>query len=224
MNIDKEKNWSGGIFDVFNTNGRSYIKINDYINIASTCQSARRILVNEYHEKIFKNIFLMSARPFRSFMQKAQAIDRTSAPKFSSPHRGPDIAPYERPNLQSQNEYEIDILNNAYPTRYALPYDLSFHSMSDSNRNKLLDVINEIDSSELISSTDIENLSTCSLVELHSRILKSHPQLDTLFLLFNKKAAEPMFNITKWDCLMLLFLVVVLIGYGLFYRGLQALV
>lgn len=220
MNTNKITIYSQGILDVLYESGVSHISIKDYINMASTCWQLRQGLISDYYVHSLKNIFLISTNVFQRFVEKAKGIDRSNNPKseqriifpFGDLLHGGHVAvepDYETIEL-SQREYEVKGLNAAYQKR-----DFSFDSMSDLDRNSLLDVINEIDASELIQFHEIEAMTVGWLMKDYSLLNERHRELESIISLFNEKDIDSTSEgeKTKWGYLLILFLTIQLIVY-----------
>jgi len=202
MNINTTKNtgWGqlqeyqqNGVLEVFYERGISLMRLEDYVNTASTCSQWREALISKYYQDILKDMRFVSTPLFHKFVSEVQTIDRTDSPKF---YRKPVIDhglyiahqladDYETIPL-SQRDYEIQRLESARD--YSIVdhnQSIAFNEMCDEDRNNLLDVVNQISEKQLIKAIEIIELPIEQLIERYSDIIKANPMLESTLLRTN---------------------------------------
>lgn len=161
---------------------------------------------------MLKKICLVSTPLFQRFVIETKAIDRSDRAKFSEEFRevGPTVA--HDWISQTQKEYEVKKLRAAF-----IHWDhVDIQQMSDQKRNDLLDKVNEIDISKLISLTAKNTLQIGDLKKLYTLMNECYPQLESLLLLFDKQE-----NVEekKWDLLISSFIIIFI--FVIYYTLLQ---
>lgn len=170
------------ILDAFFEYGAPCVTIKDLLSFTSTCTLLKKRTYTKYNG--IKKIHLLSTSLFHRFVSEAQKIDRTDTPKFTTEilNSGNEYGMIHYEIIeQSQRVYEIHYLESAYEKASNVQIRL-FHTLSNRERNELLDVINKIDLDQLNFSGEINALSISHLIYLYKDIKQKYPKLESILL------------------------------------------
>lgn len=203
-NVDE--NQINNILNAIHMHSIQYMPSKDYLNIVSTCKKWHNKLIHNDYLSMLKDIYLVSTPLFQRFLEKAKAIDRSDGRKHSEEYMeiGPTVAFDWVP--QTQNEYEKKELKKAFEFKNNSLFD----EISDENRRMLLDTVNEIDPSQLISSTQKDQLSIGELENLYNLMDKNYPNLQYLLALFNNQETE---ENKEWNNLIWSLIIIIIMVY-----------
>lgn len=171
-----------------------YIKPMDYRNTLLVC---REWNVNLSRPELYANInciIHISSPLIERFVSRASQIDRSNIPKsykacevigamdmvpMTHEHEYPlTQEAYEIRELKMIRNHEID---NAYSANQLLQLR-SIEDMNDQERNKLLDVVHELNNIKLISKEEVITSSISYLINRYTDISTMCPELETIIL------------------------------------------